>query len=72
MDFVLGLPQTLRGHDSVFFVVDLFSKIAYFLSCSKTYYASWVTTLFFNEIVRLHGLSKSINSYRDVKFVSYF
>ncbi|KAK1680976.1 hypothetical protein QYE76_041824 [Lolium multiflorum] len=51
MDFVLGLPRTKRGHDSIFMVVD---------RCSKM------------EIVRLHGVPKTIVSDRDVKFMSYF
>ncbi|KAK1608914.1 hypothetical protein QYE76_032587 [Lolium multiflorum] len=51
MDFVLGLPRTKRGHDSIFVVVDRFSKM---------------------EIVRLHGVPKTIVSDRDVKFMSYF
>ena len=72
MDFVVGLPRTTGLFDSIWVVVDRFTKSAHFLPVRTTFSVDQLAELYVREIVRLHGVPKSIVSDRDPKFTSKF
>eukprot|EP00253_Pinus_taeda_P012316 PITA_12316 len=72
MDFIIGLPKSKKGNDSIMVVVDKLRKSAHFIPVQSTYRAAQVANIFMQNIFRLHGLPKTIISDRDVKFTSAF
>ncbi|KAL2347570.1 hypothetical protein Fmac_001570 [Flemingia macrophylla] len=72
MDFVVALPRTVRGHDSIWVIVDRLTKSAHFLPINIKYPLERLAKIYISEIVRLHGLPSSIISDRDPRFTSRF
>nr|GEZ67167.1 reverse transcriptase domain-containing protein [Tanacetum cinerariifolium] len=56
MDFVLGLPRTPSGYDSIWVIVDRLTKSAYFLPIKKTDSIKKLAQLYLREIVCRHGV----------------
>ncbi|KAA3466182.1 integrase [Gossypium australe] len=72
MDFVSGLPLTLRNKDAIWVVVDRLTKTAHLISVKSNYSLNILAELYIPEIVRLHGVPLSIVSDRDSRFTSRF
>jgi hypothetical protein len=62
MDFIVVFPLTTRRHDSIFVVVDTLTKCAHFILVHTMYQAPYISKVFVNDIVRLHGVPKRIIS----------
>jgi hypothetical protein len=72
MDFITGLPRTIKGYDSIWVIVDRLTKTAHFLPVDTRYIASQYAKLYFDRIVTLHGVPLTIVSDRGIVFMSCF
>ncbi|XP_062151845.1 uncharacterized protein LOC133860216 [Alnus glutinosa] len=71
MDFIDALPNS-NGYTVIMVVVDRLSKAAHFVALKHTYMATSVERAFMDNIIKLHGLPKSIVSNCDRIFTSKF
>jgi hypothetical protein len=72
MDFVVGLPRTPRGNDSIWVIVDRLTKVAHFIPIKIQHRTERLAELYVEHILRLHGAPKSIVSDRGPQFVAKF
>jgi hypothetical protein len=70
MDFTVGLPLTARKKDSIWVIVDRLTKTAHFIAVHTTYSVQQYVELYMDQIVRLHGILKTIISNRGTQFVA--
>jgi hypothetical protein len=64
MDFIVGLPRTQVGYDSIW--------VAHFIPVKTTYSGAKLAELYMSRIVCLHGVRKKIMSDRGSLFTSKF
>ena len=72
MDFVVGLPRTSKGYDSIWVIVDRLTKSAHFIPVDTKYTAKKYAEIYFDQIVTLHGVPLTIISDRGSVFFSHF
>nr|GEU98359.1 putative reverse transcriptase domain-containing protein [Tanacetum cinerariifolium] len=72
MDFIVGLPRTPSGYDSIWVIVDRLTNSTHFLPVKMTDSMEKLTQLYLKEFVCRHGVPISIISDRYSKFTLRF
>jgi len=72
MDFVTSLPNTPRGNDAIWVVIDRLTKSVHFLPINITFPVAQLAEIYIRDVVKLHGVPSSIVSDRDPRFTSRF
>nr|CAD39356.2 OSJNBa0059H15.7 [Oryza sativa Japonica Group] len=72
IDFIVGLPKTATGYDSIWVIVDRLTKTARFIPVKINYSCAKLAELYMTRIVCLHGVPKKIISDRGTQFTSHF
>jgi hypothetical protein len=70
MDFMVDLPVSINGYTQILVIVCRLTKRAHFIPLRTGAKTEDVADAILREVVRLHGLPKSIVSDRDSKFTS--
>jgi hypothetical protein len=64
MDFIVGLPYTQAGYDSICVIVDRLIKVVHFIPVKTTYSGAKLAELYMSRIMCLHSVPKKIVSDR--------
>ena len=55
MDFIVGLPRTLKSHDSIWVIVDRLTKVAHFVAMRNDHRIEKLIDPYVDNILKLHG-----------------
>ena len=69
IDFVTDLPTTSSGEDSIMTVVDRATKMVHLIPCQKTTTAGEAARLYWQHVIRIHGVPRAIHTDRGAQFV---
>jgi hypothetical protein len=72
MYFIMELPRTQFGYDSLCVIVDRLTKVAHFRPVKTTYTQPQLAELHMPSIVCFHGVPMRIVSDRETQFILKF
>ncbi|GJS77642.1 putative reverse transcriptase domain-containing protein [Tanacetum coccineum] len=72
MDFVMKLPKSSQGYDTIWVIVDRLTKSAIFVPMRETDPMEKLARMYLKEVVTRHGIPVSIICDRDPRFASNF
>jgi hypothetical protein len=72
MDFIVGLPRTSHGYNSIWVIMDRLTKLTHFIPVSTIYRVRQYAELYLSHIVYYHGILNTIISDRGSIFVACF
>ncbi|GJX20496.1 putative reverse transcriptase domain-containing protein [Tanacetum coccineum] len=72
MDFVTKLPKSSQGYDTIWVIVDQFTKSAIFVPMRETDPMDKLARMYLKEVVMKHGIHVSIICDRGPRFASNF
>jgi hypothetical protein len=72
MDFIVGLPTTKRGFDSIWVIVDRLTKFAHFIMVKSNYHPHMYADVYFQQVICLHGVPKFVISDMGSQFTAHF
>ncbi|GJV09450.1 putative reverse transcriptase domain-containing protein [Tanacetum coccineum] len=72
MDFVMKLPKSSQGYDTIWVIVDRLAKSVIFIPMRETDTLEKLTRMYLKEVVTKHGIQVSIICDRDPRFALNF
>ncbi|XP_057540689.1 uncharacterized protein LOC130818541 [Amaranthus tricolor] len=72
MDFVLGLPRTRAGNDTLWVIVDRLTKSARFIPMNCKWDMEQLACAYIKYVIRYHGIPHTIVSDQDTQYLSHF